>query len=339
MRYKYVITVLMSLLVGAIISLTAHGSQTASEVIKKNFEEEYQAYCEALRQEQVLSHRSMFGPRTHAHLRNIIELGPGVLPYLIEKIEAQTKGKEDLFLTLPLSIITMKRFEIAEWPKGSSRDSRAKVRLYVQWWKRGRKDTSSKFYKYYDEWKVLKAEGKVDKVDRAKEKYRQICRLGIAALPLMVEKVRQGDTAFISAMSKLSNGRLNKDAKQAECLDWWEKNKENWLIPFPNKKPIANAGQDQTVTSGNIVQLDGSASSDADKDELTYRWTQIAGPLVKLSDEATVKPTFTAPEVQQPTLLIFQLTVEDGSPIKAIASCESGRSKPDIVTITVNPRG
>jgi len=42
----------------------------------------------------------------------------------------------------------------------------------------------------------------------------------------------------------------------------------------------ANAGSDQTVESGAIVQLDGSASSDPSGDTLTYQWTQTRGPPV-----------------------------------------------------------
>jgi hypothetical protein len=40
-----------------------------------------------------------------------------------------------------------------------------------------------------------------------------------------------------------------------------------------NFPPIANAGPDQTVNSGEVVYLDGRNSSDADGDSLTYYWT------------------------------------------------------------------
>jgi len=80
----------------------------------------------------------------------------------------------------------------------------------------------------------------------------------------------------------------------------------------PNQAPIANAGTDQTVTSGTLVNLDGSASFDPDGDPLTYQWTQTGGPVVTLSGPTSVNPAFTAPQVQTSTVLTVQLTVTDG---------------------------
>jgi len=45
-----------------------------------------------------------------------------------------------------------------------------------------------------------------------------------------------------------------------------------------NTKPIADAGSNQTLTLGDTVNLDGSASSDADGDPLTYLWTLSSLP-------------------------------------------------------------
>jgi PKD domain len=39
-----------------------------------------------------------------------------------------------------------------------------------------------------------------------------------------------------------------------------------------NLEPVANAGSNRAVKVGAVVQLDGSASSDADGDAITYRW-------------------------------------------------------------------
>ncbi|MFY9154128.1 MAG: PKD domain-containing protein, partial [Prolixibacteraceae bacterium] len=78
-----------------------------------------------------------------------------------------------------------------------------------------------------------------------------------------------------------------------------------------NKVPVANAGNDQTVNEGATVSLDGSASSDADSDALTYKWTAPAG--ISLSSDTDQKPTFTAPEVSADTEYIFSLVVNDGT--------------------------
>ncbi len=96
---------------------------------------------------------------------------------------------------------------------------------------------------------------------------------------------------------------------------------------LPNRRPIADAGPDQTKNEGSLVTLDGTASSDPDGDPLTYTWTQTGGTFVTLSDHHSATPTFTAP--QEPShsqeTLPFQLVVDDGL----------ATSAPDEVVITV----
>ena len=93
--------------------------------------------------------------------------------------------------------------------------------------------------------------------------------------------------------------------------------------------PISNAGPDQTVTSGDIVKLDGSDSSDlSDSSLLTYQWTQTSGPKVTLDNPTAVHPVFEVPEVQTHEDIVFQLTVTNDQMVE---------SEPDSVSITVNP--
>jgi RHS repeat-associated protein len=63
-----------------------------------------------------------------------------------------------------------------------------------------------------------------------------------------------------------------------------------------NRAPVADAGLDQTVARGALVSLDGSASSDADGDPLTFEWTFEsipAGSAATLANDSEVNPSFT----------------------------------------------
>lgn len=90
-----------------------------------------------------------------------------------------------------------------------------------------------------------------------------------------------------------------------------------------NTAPVANAGNDQTVDEGETFQLDGSASSDADNDPLSYQWYAPDG--IELSNSNTARPTFTAPHVSNQTVLAFILVVNDGT----------AQSAEDRVSITI----
>ena len=79
-----------------------------------------------------------------------------------------------------------------------------------------------------------------------------------------------------------------------------------------NVPPVAKAGTNQLVNEGDVVQLDGSASSDFNGDPLTFEWTQTFGPNVVLSSSSETNPTFNAPDVDANTLFEFQLIVNDG---------------------------
>jgi len=94
----------------------------------------------------------------------------------------------------------------------------------------------------------------------------------------------------------------------------------------------ADAGKDQLVHSGDLVTLDGSASTPETGGHIKrYRWKQVQGKRVALSGKKKVKATFTAPVVTHPRKLVFRLTtVEVGGRISPIKSR-------DRVTIKVLP--
>jgi large repetitive protein len=80
-----------------------------------------------------------------------------------------------------------------------------------------------------------------------------------------------------------------------------------------NHPPTANAGPNQSVTRGQLVQVDGTDSWDPDSTIiLSYRWVQLSGPPVTLSSYHDRMPYFYEPDSPEGTVYTFQLTVSDG---------------------------
>ena len=87
-----------------------------------------------------------------------------------------------------------------------------------------------------------------------------------------------------------------------------------------NVAPVANAGVAQNVVAGSAVTLDGSASSDANSDPLTFAWTltsKPAGSTAALSSTTSAKPTFTA---DRAGTYVASLTVNDGKVNSTVAT-------------------
>ena len=79
-----------------------------------------------------------------------------------------------------------------------------------------------------------------------------------------------------------------------------------------NVAPVASAGADQTVPFGSTVQLDGTQSSDANGDPLTFAWSFIsrpAGSQAVLTDTGAPTPSFAADRVGD---FVLSLVVNDG---------------------------
>jgi hypothetical protein len=91
-----------------------------------------------------------------------------------------------------------------------------------------------------------------------------------------------------------------------------------------DQPPVANAGPDQTAVTTSSVTLDGSGSYDPVNSNDSYRWKQIRGVPVTLSNPAAKTPVFTAPADSdaQSADLLFMLTVTDANDqLSATAKC------------------
>ena len=89
-----------------------------------------------------------------------------------------------------------------------------------------------------------------------------------------------------------------------------------------NAAPVANAGRNQSVrvSSEDNVELDGSFSSDANRDPLVYTWkleSIPSGSTAALSSTSAVRPTFKADKAGS---YVASLIVSDGSQISNFAT-------------------
>ena len=107
-----------------------------------------------------------------------------------------------------------------------------------------------------------------------------------------------------------------------------------------NAAPVANPGTTQNVKLGSSVTLDGSFSSDANRDVLVYTWKFESippGSSATLSSASAVRPTFTADKVGS---YVASLSVSDGrlnsnfSTVTVIASAVNSAPTARISSLT-----
>ena len=101
-----------------------------------------------------------------------------------------------------------------------------------------------------------------------------------------------------------------------------------------NDPPIADAGDDENGSTGQVVTLDGSDSFDPDGDTITYAWTIVsapAGSTAALSAATTSAPTFTP---DRNGVYRFELTVSDGT---ATSSDQVDVTALGAITLTPDP--
>jgi len=128
---------------------------------------------------------------------------------------------------------------------------------------------------------------------------------------------------------------VNNDHIALAIPNQLQKNKNNNMANLTssvkpvNHPPVANVGPDQTVNESSKVMLVGAAVDPDPTDKLSYSWTQIAGPAVKMNGADTATPTFTSPSNMpfDNTQLKFALTAKDD---KGAAS-----NNPVVVSVTV----
>ncbi len=93
--------------------------------------------------------------------------------------------------------------------------------------------------------------------------------------------------------------------------------------PYFNDRPVADAGEDLEAFVGDLVELDGSGSSDPNGNIVQYNWT-CTSHQVQLSERLTARPSFVP---RSADIYIFTLSVSDN---------EGAWSPEDEIRVTVS---
>ena len=109
---------------------------------------------------------------------------------------------------------------------------------------------------------------------------------------------------------------------------WSQSEPDTVLVSSENIRPVADAGEGQSVFAGDQVILDGSGSSDANGDPLTYQWSLTAPPgsQALLDYPTSMAPSFLSdePGTYTATLIVHDGTENSEPSSVSIEAAESG---------------
>lgn len=101
--------------------------------------------------------------------------------------------------------------------------------LWNRWYQNGKSLLQKKYKEKYDEY--IKTKKDPSQLEETRSRTRQdIVSLGVPALPMIIQKIEQGETDLVPVVAVLTNNEISKDANQTEVLQWWKENKERWII-------------------------------------------------------------------------------------------------------------
>ncbi len=151
----------------------------------------------------------------------------------------------------------------------------------------------------------------------------------IGGIPVTLSDAKKISPTFTAPDVPRGGGTLTFELTVADSHGLMDSDLVTVTVTYIGQNPLAEAGADQSVITGQPVFLDGSASKDADGWITSYLWAQISGTPVTISDPLIPEPFFTAPAASaQP--LIFRLTVVDNEGLQD--------SDQTVVTVTAGPR-
>jgi hypothetical protein len=228
-------------------------------------------------------------------------LGPQALPYLIV-ISQEAKWWMVMTESLgraPGAVPQISKFRVheIELTRGFTTEEFPEItyiglfpdeyRIYLFWWLEGEKRTPQWFSDRYSKWLVARKQGDAQKT---KAMYQKLLDIGIAAIPLWLEKLQSEQDESIrqeimKALSYLTDGEVNLNMSPQECLKWWEANRERWTIPFPKSKKeflkwLEREGwEEQMLSIPSVITI--SRLEDEEAIDVLIRFLRHPNPLVR----------------------------------------------------------
>jgi hypothetical protein len=214
-------------------------------------EQLYEAWLTSLREpETVLS--SGARQTSSPYFTAMVAKGPTAVPFMIAKLDSAPTPDVASFLMTSLSRITHARPFSKEEARRMSTDAKAKA--WVTWFRTLDENVNRLFREKAVAWlsfagarePTLWSEttfydprmGELQtrrELTEAGKAYEGLLDLGIPILPLLVERLRAGQTCFIPVFEELTKSGAvvhgpNAETTSRNCVDWWERNKEDWVI-------------------------------------------------------------------------------------------------------------
>ena len=205
------------------VASVLYGSFSEAET-RKEFEGRYLKWCEKLK--QIGTFLSDEG-ESLKEFTDILELGVKALPILVERM------RQDCRLSHAITMISGWRLIPGEMEQKRIYGGIAASNYYSEWWQNGQAGIKKLFDERYVAWKSAKTKAMKKDADQL---LKTLDSLGVAAFPYFFEKIGNNDLEFIPVVSRLSKHAIKPDATIQECLAWWKKNKEEWMIPFPDNR-------------------------------------------------------------------------------------------------------
>jgi hypothetical protein len=232
-----------------------------------------------------------YSPEALTFERQMKGMGPGAIPLLMDKLrelrDTQKQIRRAEMLAYCVHFLSRHWLVDLDWPGGKPGGRAEAIPLLFAWWDAGQKGTTERFEKLYSEWNRLKVRQSLlsvlhrDYVDHIEaittspvevtemgKVFESITGLGLGALPPMMERLRGGDYGVLPFIAEITGEEatpLSPDLRQPIeerarlCLEWWDKNKEQWTVPFPDVVALPAAREAATAQDANAPAPSGAA--------------------------------------------------------------------------------